>query len=75
MLIAKQIPIPYITKSFSQIDEEEYKEILYSLLDKKLGNIKTDDEYQRNYRLRYFLSSHGFENDLIEEAFKARNLI
>lgn len=75
MLISKQIPVNCITKAFTQIDEQEYRELLMNLLDKKIQNIKTTDAYQRTYRLRYFLSSHGFENDLIEEAFRERDLL
>lgn len=74
MLISKQVPVSCITKAFSLINEEEYREILTALLEKKIKTIKTDDEYQRKYRLRYYLSSHGFENDLIEEAFREKNL-
>lgn len=74
MLSMKQIPKTIISKALSSIDEQEYKEILESLMKKKLDNINTTDEYQRKYQLRYHLSSHGFENELIEELFEKNNI-
>ena len=34
----------------------------------------TKDEYQKKYQLKYYLSSHGFEDELIEEIFKNNNI-
>ncbi len=74
MLTSKQIPKNLIQKALSKIDMEEYKEILDMLLNKKIRSISTQDEYQKKYQLRYYLSSHGFENELIEEAFENNNV-
>lgn len=74
MLTSKHIPRNYIQKALQTIDEQEYNEILEMLLVKKLNNMTTQDEYQRKYQLKYYLSSHGFEDELIEEAFKKNNI-
>ena len=74
MLSAKQISKNTINKALAKIDEKEYREILNMLLQRKLNNIKTEDEYQKKYQLRYYLSSHGFENELIEECFEENNI-
>lgn len=70
MLMTKGIGVEYINNAFAQIDEQEYKQVLRYLFEKKLSSLKVNDEYQKRYRLQYFLSSHGFENELIDELFK-----
>ncbi|MDO5760502.1 MAG: regulatory protein RecX [Bacteroidota bacterium] len=74
MLTSKHIPKNYIQKALQTIDETEYKEILEMLLLRKVSNMTTKDDYQRKYQLKYYLSSHGFEDELIEEAFKKNNI-
>ncbi len=74
MLTSKQIPRNFIQKAMQNIDEQEYKDILNMLLNKKLNNMTTKDEYQKKYQLKYYLSSHGFEDELIEEIFKNNNI-
>ncbi len=74
MLTSKQLPKSLIQKSLAKIDMDEYKQILDMLLNKKINSISTTDEYQKKYQLRYYLSSHGFENELIEEAFENNNV-
>ncbi len=74
MLTSKQLPKNLIQKSLAKIDMDEYKQILDMLLNKKINSISTTDEYQKTYHLRYYLSSHGFENELIEEAFENNNV-
>ncbi|MBQ7985401.1 MAG: regulatory protein RecX [Bacteroidales bacterium] len=69
MLLSMGIPVDCINKACSKIDEQQYKKVLEYLFTRKLSSLKVEDDYQRKYRLRYFLSSHGFENDLIEEVF------
>ncbi|MBR1626379.1 MAG: RecX family transcriptional regulator [Bacteroidales bacterium] len=75
MLIGKGIGIQYINDAFAQIDENEYRQVLQYLFEKKLSSLNVEDEYQKKYRLQYYLSSHGFENELIEEIFADNNLI
>lgn len=74
MLLSKGISGECIKNAFSQIDEQEYKQVLQYLFEKKLSSLNVDDEYQKKYRLQYFLSSHGFETDLIEEIFAQYSL-
>ncbi|MBO6118597.1 MAG: RecX family transcriptional regulator [Bacteroidales bacterium] len=74
MLMSKGISLKYINKSFAAINEEEYKQVLEHLFNKKLSSLKVEDNYQRKYRLQYFLTSHGFETELIEDLFKEYGL-
>lgn len=74
MLLAKGIEASCINSAFEQIDMEEYRNVLQYLFEKKLKSLQVEDEYQKKYRLKYFLTSHGFENDLIEEIFNQNNL-
>ena len=74
MLLAKGIEAPCINSAFEQIDMEEYRNVLQYLFEKQLKSLQVEDEYQKKYRLKYFLNSHGFENDLIEEILNQNNL-
>lgn len=70
MLMSKGIKLEYINEAFATFDQQEYLDILRNLFEKKLATINIDNTYQRKYRLEYYLSSHGFESDLIDELCK-----
>ncbi len=74
MLLFKGIDIGDINFAFDQIDQQEYMKVLEHLFDKKLSSLSIEDEYQKKYRINYFLSSHGFEPNLIEQLFKSKGM-
>jgi regulatory protein len=44
-----------------EIDEQEYLNILTSLLKKKVRSIKASNDYERNGKLVRFAAGHGYE--------------
>jgi regulatory protein len=48
-----------------EIDEGEYREVLLSLLRKKLPAIKAKNDYERNGKLIRFAAGHGYCMDEI----------
>ena len=61
----KHVPSGCISKAMQEIDEEEYRVILASLLRKKRQGIKANNEYERNGKLIRFAIGHGYEMDEI----------
>ena len=55
-----------IAEAMEQIDEDEYLDILATLLKKKLGSVKGANDYERNGKLIRFAMGHGYEmNDIL----------
>lgn len=73
MLIAKGISISCINEALSKIDEKKYLQVVRELYERKINTIKVSDPYQKEYRIRYFLSSHGFENEIIDNLIKGND--
>ena len=61
----KHVPSGCISRAMQEIDEEEYRVILASLLRKKRQGIKVNNEYERNGKLIRFAIGHGYEMDEI----------
>lgn len=61
----KHVPSGCISRAMQEIDEEEYRVILASLLRKKRQGIKANNEYERNGKLIRFAIGHGYEMDEI----------
>ena len=59
-----------ILVAMEEIDEEEYQEVLLSLLRKKLPAIKAKNDYERNGKLIRFAASHGYSMDEILQSLK-----
>ena len=57
----KHIPSACIDEAMEEIDEQEYLNILTSLLKKKVRTIKASSDYERNGKLVRFAASHGYE--------------
>lgn len=58
-----------IKQGFKEIDPEEYWETLVLLTKKKQKDLKTSDTiWQKRAKVTRFLSSKGFESDLIRES-------
>jgi regulatory protein len=60
-----------IDKAIKQIDEEEYLETLKSLLEKK--NISGQNQWEKKAKLKRFLSSKGYESNLIYDLLDKLN--
>ena len=57
----KHIPSACIDEAMEEIDEQEYLNILTSLLKKKVRSIKASNDYERNGKLVRFAAGHGYE--------------
>ena len=57
----KHIPAACIDEAMEEIDEQEYLNILTSLLKKKVRSIKASNDYERNGKLVRFAAGHGYE--------------
>jgi regulatory protein len=66
----KQISDYSINKGLSQIDEEEYLNTLIQLRNTKSKTIKAKNEWDKKAKLTRYLSSKGFESNLIFDILK-----
>ena len=57
----KHVASDAISEALDEIDEEEYEDILISLLQKKSRSVKANSEYERNGKLIRFAVSHGYD--------------
>ena len=57
----KHISSACIDEAMEEIDEQEYLNILTSLLKKKVRSIKASNDYERNGKLVRFAAGHGYE--------------
>lgn len=57
----KHVASDAISEALDEIDEEEYEDILTSLLQKKSRSVKANSEYERNGKLIRFAVSHGYD--------------
>ena len=59
----KQLPSEDIEAGLEEIDEEEYSNVLKSLLAQKARGLKAGSDYERNSKLIRFAVSRGFAMD------------
>ena len=59
-----------IRKAMSEIEEEDYVNVLEEILNKKINSIKETNEYARNNKLAKYAISRGFESNLVWEEIK-----
>ena len=59
----KQLPSEDIEAGLEEIDEEEYNNVLKSLLAQKARGLKAGNDYERNSKLIRFAVSRGFAMD------------
>jgi len=62
-----------IINALKQIDEKEYLEVFYALIEEKKRKLNESNEYTLNYKIGQFLISRGFEGDLIWEHLRVKN--
>lgn len=66
-LKSRRISNYLIRKALEEIDETEYRQALYSLLERKLALIDREDEYATKQKLAGYAQRRGFEGELIWE--------
>jgi len=65
MLRQKKITEDIIEQALSEIDNEQYENLLVSELVKKMKNLKSRDKYEKKKKLIQFASQRGFESEII----------
>lgn len=66
-LRARQVTDYCINKGLEEIDDTEYVKVLKKVLDKRLLKETESNQIKRKQKLATYLSSRGFESDLIWE--------
>lgn len=61
----KKISEKDISEALKEINEDEYNDILSSLIAQKNKTLKDEDPYQKKSKLYRYAQSRGFESDLI----------
>ena len=64
-LIEKRLPRELIADALENIDEEEYNNVLRTLIANKAKEVSTDEERKRREKLLRFAASRGFEPSII----------
>lgn len=64
----RQIPADLIRKGLSEIDPEEYYEVLVRLTELKWTKTSEKDLVKKRFKVIHYLMAKGYEQDLIREA-------
>ena len=64
-LIQKGVPADLIRMALNTLDPSEYTALAQSLAEKQLPKIKAKNDYERQQKLRFYLSQKGFESEVI----------
>ncbi len=67
----REISPSQIQKGLSEIDPEEYYDVLLTQTEKKWEKTKEKDPYKKRFLVIQYLVSKGFEQDLIKEALES----
>jgi regulatory protein len=70
----KRVPDVLIRKALAQLDGDAYLVALEQILTKKAAVTLEKDRFKRRYKLQQYALSRGFENDLIADILKNRDL-
>lgn len=70
----KQVSAPLIKKALKNLDEAEYREILRTVIRKKMPASKQKLDFRENYKLAQYAISRGFEPDLVFYILKTNEL-
>lgn len=73
-LYAKRINRNLIEEGLLELNDENYQEQLFTILEKKNRLLKEEDPYKRKQKLAVFAQSKGYELDLIWETLKSLDL-
>ena len=61
----KQVSEYNIKKAMKEIDDEEYKKVLYELAEKKQASLKDEQYFVRKKKIMDYLLQKGYEADLV----------
>lgn len=61
-----------IKKGLKEIDNDEYNELLFNILNKKVKSLSSIKGYQRNYKAAQFAIGKGYEPDLVWTIIKSK---
>lgn len=64
-LIQKGVTADNIRIALNTLDPTEYTALAQSLAEKQLPKIKAKNDYERQQKLRFYLSQKGFESEVI----------
>lgn len=64
----REISEQLIKKGLSEIDPEEYYDILLSQTEKKWESTQESESFKKKYKVIQYLMTRGFEMDLVKEA-------
>ena len=56
-----------IEKVFSELDESEYRQMVFTELGKKKKSVRTRNPWQEKAKIHAFANQRGYENDLVNE--------
>jgi regulatory protein len=66
----KKVPDVLIKKALQAIADDDYLLMLQKVLAKKTALVNEKNSYRRNYKLRQYALSRGFDGDLVAEALR-----
>ena len=66
----RDISSPIIKLAMTEIEEKEYLQSLYELAEKKLSLVKEQNPFKKKKKLYDFLSSKGYESQLVLEVIE-----
>lgn len=70
----KRVSDTLIKKALKTIDGDDYLAMLIKILEKKARLLNTRESFKRHYQLKQYALSRGYENDLITDVLKDRQL-
>jgi regulatory protein len=70
----KKVSEPLIKKALKSINEDDYLKMLQAVIQKKEKLLTEKEPYKRRYKLQQYALSRGYENDLISEVLKDKEL-
>lgn len=70
----KRVSDPLIKKALLSLDYDDYLEVLRKVIEKKTRETAEKDTFKREYKIKQYALSRGFESDLILSAMKNSDL-
>lgn len=70
LLVSKRVESSIISEALSEIDEDEYQEVLERIVALKGGRIEDVDTFEGRTKLYRYVMSRGFESDLAARTVK-----
>lgn len=74
-LKAKRVSEPLIKKALGSLDDDDYRQTIKQVLEKKSQTLTEKHPQKRQYKLLQYAYGRGFEPELIREVLTASNLL